>query len=104
MHTVMYPHIEVRDGVPFIEDTRHKIRMIAADHTLKGWSAAEIQEAYPHLSMAQIHSALAYYYDHRESIDADIAEGERYVEEMRARHGDATDRLRERLRAAGRIP
>lgn len=27
---------------------------------------------YPHLSLAQIHAALAYYYDHQTELDAEI--------------------------------
>jgi hypothetical protein len=36
--------------------------------------------------MAQIHAALAYYYEHQAEVDADIERRERYVEEMRAQN------------------
>ncbi|MDX1946386.1 MAG: hypothetical protein SFU86_13375 [Pirellulaceae bacterium] len=42
-------------------------------------------EAYPHLSLAQIHAALAYYYDHQQEIDQQIAAGCRLEEELRPR-------------------
>jgi len=29
---------------------------------------------FPHLTLAQVHDALAYYYDNREEIDRDLAE------------------------------
>jgi hypothetical protein len=37
-----------------------------------GWSPEELSFQFPHLSMAQIHAALAYYWDHREELDADM--------------------------------
>ena len=44
-------------------------------------------EIYPFLTMGQIHSALAYYCDNKELVDAQIAEGERYAEKVRAELG-----------------
>jgi uncharacterized protein (DUF433 family) len=45
-----------------------------------GSAAEEIQAKLPHLSLAQIHDALSFYYDHQEEIDADIeANREEYV-------------------------
>ncbi|WP_263971235.1 hypothetical protein [Leptolyngbya sp. PCC 6406] len=36
------------------------------------------------MSLADIYAALAYYYDHREAIQADIRAGERLVAEIQA--------------------
>ena len=44
----------------------------------------EMHRQHPHLSMGQIHAALAYYYEHQDEVDADIERQTRYVEEMRA--------------------
>ena len=44
--------------------------MIVADYLGHGWSAEQISEQYPHLHLAEIHSALAYFHDHREEIEA----------------------------------
>lgn len=38
------------------------------------------------LSLGEVHAALAYYYDHREEIDRDIAETDRRAEEMAKRY------------------
>jgi hypothetical protein len=46
---------------------------------------AEIVSTWPHLSLADIHAALACYHDHRTEIEADLAEGERLYEELRAK-------------------
>ncbi len=37
-----------------------------------GWSAEELHIQYSHLTLGQIYSALAYYWDHREELDGDI--------------------------------
>ena len=37
------------------------------------------------ISLAQIHAALAYYYDHRDEIHAAIEEERRFVEELKAK-------------------
>lgn len=38
----------------------------------QGKDVHEILEFYPHLTLAQIHDALAYYYDHQTEIDEEI--------------------------------
>ena len=86
MTTVAQEYVEVDDrGVAKVIGMRSKVRQIVMDQ-MSGMSPAQIHEAYPHLSLAQIHAALAYYYDHKEQIDAEIVEGARYADEMRAKH------------------
>lgn len=58
--------------VAWIADTRIKVIEIALDKLAHGSSPEEIHFQYSHLSMAQIHSALAYYYDHQEELDTEI--------------------------------
>lgn len=55
----------------------------------------------PHLTLGQIHSALAFYWDHRDEIDADLARREEYVENLRAEMGDSP--VIAKLRARGQI-
>jgi uncharacterized protein (DUF433 family) len=38
-----------------------------------GMSVDEILQSLPHLTAAQVHAALAYYFDHQKEIDRDIA-------------------------------
>jgi hypothetical protein len=54
---------------------------------------------YPYLSLGQIHSALAYYWDHREEIEADITRRLDYVDELQRR--STVSLLRERLKSEG---
>jgi predicted RNase H-like nuclease len=46
-------------------------------------SPEDIKEAFPELSLAQIFSALAYYYEHKEEFDKQIEEWENYIEILR---------------------
>lgn len=70
-----YAHLGSRPGIsggaPLIKGTRITVRCIASYYQL-GMSVDEIRESLPHLSLAQIHSALAYYFDHQAQIDRDI--------------------------------
>ena len=47
--------------------------MIVTDYFNRGWSAEEIVLQYPYLSLAEVHAALAYYHDHSEEIDREMA-------------------------------
>jgi len=60
---------------------RVKVYQIAMDKLIRGWNADEIQSNYPHLTLAEIHAALAHYYDHQQEMDALIAQVEREYEE-----------------------
>ena len=75
MATVDYAHISLNSsGVPIIAGTGAKVRMLVMDHIGQGWDAEEIHRQYPHLTLGQIHRALAYYYDHQTEMDAEIAQ------------------------------
>lgn len=66
-----------------------------------GWSPEELQFQYPHLSMSQIHSALAYYWEHKAEIDADVKLRFEYSEKLRQKAGESP--LAKRLRSEGLI-
>ena len=77
-------HISLDErGVAYIDGTSMKVAHIAIDSETWGMTAQQIQDNYPYLSLAQIHAALAYYYDHKDAIDAQIAEGVREYEGLR---------------------
>lgn len=80
------PHIS-RDahGVAWISGTQVKVVEIVADWLAHGSSPEEMHFQFPHLSPAQIHSALAYYYDHQAELEADIARRLEQVESLRTR-------------------
>src|SRR5437588_3208482 len=69
-------------GKPRIDGTRIKVEMIAEWIAHRGQTPQEVQSSHPRLTLAQIHSALAYYYDHRQEIDASINQGHELAEKM----------------------
>ena len=72
---ISYPYITsdpgIADGAPIIESTRITVRCIAGYYQM-GMSVDEILPSLSHLTSSQVHSALAYYFDHQEEIDRDL--------------------------------
>jgi hypothetical protein len=54
-----------------------------ADHS----NPEEMHREYPHLSLAQIHAAMAYYYDHQAEFDEQARQS---LERAKAWHAEAT--------------
>ena len=69
-------------GRPRIAGRRIKVQHIVIWHLVRGMSVSEIADEYD-LTLADVHAALAYYYDHKEEIDAQIKEDDAFVEAMR---------------------
>ncbi len=67
-HIVLDPH-----GVARIAGTTMKVVELVTAQAAYGWSPEELHFQFPHLSLGQIHSALAYYWDHQAEMDQDIA-------------------------------
>ena len=76
-------------GVARVDDTTVKVIEIALDHLAYGWSADAIHEQFPHLSLAQIHAALAYFYDHQDEFEREIREREDEVIQWRMESGES---------------
>jgi uncharacterized protein (DUF433 family) len=72
---LQYPYITfnpaIAGGKPIIEGSRITVHTIAGYYQM-GMNADEILSTLPHLSPAQVHSALAYYFDHQDEIDSDL--------------------------------
>jgi uncharacterized protein (DUF433 family) len=91
------PHIRLDDaGVAWIEHTNVKVIEVVLDGLAHGWSPEEVHFQHPYLSMAQIHAALAWYYDHQVELDADIDRRLHDVEERMKRSTNSP--LRRRIR------
>jgi len=97
------PHIEVNSqGVPYLAGTQTKVIEVVLDRLAHHWDADEIKRQHPDLSLAQIYSDLAYYYDHKAVIDREIEGQLQRVEKIRADLGASP--IRQKLKAKGLLP
>jgi uncharacterized protein (DUF433 family) len=81
-----YGHIALNeDRVPSITGTTIKVVELVVEQWAYGWSPEELHFQHPYLTLGQIHSALAYYWDHREELDRDMKRRFEQVEELRWR-------------------
>lgn len=95
-------HIRLDDrGLAWIDDTNTKVIEVALDMIAHGWSPEEIHFQHPHLSLAQIHAALGYYYDHKTELDEQIHRSTDEFERLRTQAGESP--LRKRLRDMGKL-
>ncbi|MCX7855782.1 MAG: DUF433 domain-containing protein [Anaerolineae bacterium] len=82
-----HPYVTSRKGVcggkPVIRGTRIRVAQIAIEYERLGWSPDEIVRAHPHLTLAQVHDALSYYYENIEEVNAEIRRDEQLVEELK---------------------
>jgi uncharacterized protein (DUF433 family) len=69
-------------GHPRVAGTRIRVSNIVL-WTEQGRSPDEIVAGYPRLTLADVHAALAYYFDNRAEMDRLIEEDGRFVEGMR---------------------
>lgn len=88
----------VRDdrGVAWIDQANVKVIEVVLDHLAYGWSADAIHEQQPHLSLAQIHATLAFYYDHQAEFEAEIEKQSERLKAVRAATGESA--MQRRLR------
>ena len=90
------------EGVAWIDDTNVKVIEVVLDKLAHWSSPEEMHLQYPDLSLAQIHAALSYYYDHQQAFDATIEEQLQWVDALMAQAGESP--IRKRLRALGKLP
>ncbi len=88
MTTVLrtYKHIvqtpEIVGGKPRIAGHPITVQNAVIWHEHMGYSIEEIASLY-NPTLAEVHSALAYYFDHRGEIDDSMTESELFLEELR---------------------
>ena len=90
-------YIEIRDSVPMLIGTGVKARMFATMYLEGGASIAEIQDRY-NITAAQVHAALAYYYDHRADFDMQDAALAQQKAEYQAATASRLNAMRERAK------
>ena len=94
-HIEMTP--DTAGGRPRIRGRRITVQAIAIWHERLGTSADEIAAEYD-LTLADVYAALAYYFDHREEIDARMTEDRAFAEGLRARTPSKRDQKLRSLR------
>lgn len=86
VETVLDRHIAITPGVaggkPHIVGHRITVQHIVIWHERMGLSADEIATEY-NLTLADVYAVLAYYYDHRDEIDASIRADEDFIDTLR---------------------
>lgn len=93
METVTAPGIRVSDdGIPWIEGTATKVIDVVLNKQSTGKNPEDLQGEMPHLSLAQIYAALAYYHAHKAALDADIQRRFEWTEQMRLQEKDPLTR------------
>lgn len=79
IHSYITCDPKICGGEPIIVGTRISVRLII-EWENAGKSVDEIVAMYPHITHAQAHDALSYYYDNKEKIDRFIEENtEEYI-------------------------
>jgi uncharacterized protein (DUF433 family) len=95
-----YEHILIgEDKVPVIAGTNMKIVELVTERFAYGWSPEELHFQHPYLTLGQIYSALAYYFDHKEELDQDIEH--RLINAEKIRQSSGPSPLIARLRSKG---
>ena len=89
----------IRGGKPRIDGHRITVEDVAVWHERMGMSPDEIVFNYPSITLSDVHAALAYYFENRERINADILEGEKLVENLRAGQPSIFEKVRQRIAA-----
>ncbi len=97
-----YEHIILDDHqTPTILGTTMKVVELVTAHLAYGWSLEELHFQFPHLTLGQIYSALAYYWDHQPELDSEMDKRLAAAEGLRQSFGESP--LVARLKARGML-
>jgi uncharacterized protein (DUF433 family) len=97
-----YEHVILNEkDVPVIAGTNMKVVELILERMAYGWSPEELHFQHPYLTLGQIYSALAYYWDHQEELDQDIERRLQFVDQVQRAMEPSP--LVARLRAKGLI-
>ena len=98
--TTEYKYIQLDErNIPIIAGTTMKVVELITSVKAYHWTPEELHANYPHVSLSKIYSALAYYWDHQEEIDADIERRYQLAEQLRREAGESP--IAKKLRAKG---
>jgi len=97
-----YQHVVLdAKGVPIIKGTSMKVSELVVERSAYGWSPEELHFQHPYLTLGQIHSALAYYWDHSDELDQEISRQLKNMEGLRGKREQSS--LIAKLKSQGLI-
>jgi uncharacterized protein (DUF433 family) len=65
-----------------IAGTRIRVIDVYVWHVLQGKSAQQIVEEFPHLTLADVYAAMAYYWDNEQLLQEQFQRGKEFADEM----------------------
>ena len=101
MAAVLAPIVLDERGVAYIEGTTTKVKEVVLAKEARGVPAEELPGELPHLTLAQVYAALAYYHANKDALDAEIQRDYEYAEQMRLEAGESP--FAKRMRAEGKL-
>ncbi|MGB0564431.1 MAG: DUF433 domain-containing protein [Spirulinaceae cyanobacterium] len=97
-----YKYIQLDEqGTAIIAGSTMKVIELITSHQVQDWQPEQLQAEYPHLSLGQIYSALAYYWDHQELLNAQMQRRDAYVQTVEQQTPESP--FVARLKAQGRL-
>ena len=74
---IRHPYVAIRKGFcggsPVIAGTKFPVRAVVSYVLRQGMTPEELVAEFRHLTLAQVHDALSYYYDNQGQVDEDLA-------------------------------
>ncbi|MCL2641489.1 MAG: DUF433 domain-containing protein [Phycisphaerales bacterium] len=83
------------NGTACVDSPRKKVKMLVEMIREYG-GIEETAVAFPHITLAQLHAAMSYYYDHQAELDEIMRRDDELVRELRASHVPSPAELRVR--------
>ena len=80
-------HVDPSTGKPCIAGTGIRVWDVFVLHERQGRQPDEIVAAFPHITLADVHAALAYYWDNKDDINRQMKAADEFVEQLKAANG-----------------
>ncbi|MCK6581390.1 MAG: DUF433 domain-containing protein [Anaerolineae bacterium] len=88
------------EGIARTINRRVKVKMIVQKHLTGGETPPAIADHYG-IDLADVHGALAYYYDNKAALDAEIARDEALIQQVGVSGADLKAKIRQRMTSQG---
>lgn len=83
----LHIHTDPVTGTPYIAGTGIRVWDVYVLHERQGRTPDEIVAAFPHLTLADVHAALAFYWDNKQEIDRQMKEADEFVNHLKLASG-----------------